>query len=376
MSNLLLVSTDWADLQSDNPPTYWNGTAYVQDFTSLGQPIGMGLLYQGDDPVTGDVFAGTMSCTNGADDQPPFGDQPFYIIQNVALGQPQGGVAGPCSVGTPVDFSFDPANGTVLFLSPNPDATDYDTGYHGIVTILPTPDGPPATEYNCDCDDDFPTETLGDMTRRVIVRLGYAAMTIAPPGMDELVKDFLIQAQKLLFRQYKCFRTERWFTWDMPQGQRFFDFGANRDACNKKLDPRLITWVGISQGDNNWRELISGINPVRYTSKFEGLSQWFEVRQCIEVWPAMADSTWQLRIKGIFGLLPFDEDDDVTTIDAEAIFMLALGNAKAHYGQADAGNSISQLQAYIGFLTASNQPRRRFFPGEVTVPNAVPPRIV
>lgn len=233
-----------------------------------------------------------------------------------------------------------------------------------------------ASTYNCDCDDDFPTETMGDLKRRIQVRLGRAAMTIMPAGSDEMIGDFLESAQKLLFRKYTCFRTERWFTWDMPAGQRFFDFGANRDECNKKLDPRLITWVGVSLGDANWRELVSGINPVLYSPQQQSVSQYFEVRQCIEVWPAMSNDSWQLRVKGIFGLMPFHDDDDVTSIDAEAVFMLALANAKAHYGQGDAGNYMQELAEYIGELTAGNQPTRRFFPGSRTLPNAVRPKLV
>lgn len=236
------------------------------------------------------------------------------------------------------------------------------------------PDQP--TNYNCDCEDDFPTYTMAAMKRRLQVRLGRAGMTIMPAGSSEMMGDFLESAQKLLFRKYVCFRSERWFTWDMPAGQRFFDFGENNDACMKKLDPRAITWVGVSQGDNNWRELVAGINPVMYSPKTTSLSQYFDVRQCIEVWPAMSDDTWQLRIKGMFGLAPFQDDDDITTIDGEAIFMMALANAKAHYGQPDAGNYMSELAEYIGELTAGNKPRRRFFPGAVTLPNAVRPKLV
>ena len=47
------------------------------------------------------------------------------------------------------------------------------------------------------------------------------------PGMAELVNDFLNSAQTFLYRKYQCMRTERFFTWQMVPGQRFFDFDGN-----------------------------------------------------------------------------------------------------------------------------------------------------
>lgn len=162
------------------------------------------------------------------------------------------------------------------------------------------------TNYNCDCDDTFPRKTLAQMRTQLLIRLGMAAMLAAPPpGMVELLNSFLIEAQELLFRRYVLFRSERWFTWSMAQGQRFYDLDANADICTKKLDPRMVTWVGISRGDNVWRPLVNGIDPVRYSSRIEAIPDSYEIRQCIEVWPAPSDGSWLLRIKGHFGLMPF-----------------------------------------------------------------------
>jgi len=252
--------------------------------------------------------------------------------------------------------------------------------YHAVIATVSSSIGTvtlnDVTGYNPDFEDGFPTTTVLAMERRIQVRLGRAAMSVMPAGSSELIRDFMESAQKLLYRKYVCFRTKRWFTWDMSAGQRFFSFGANRDAFNQRLDPRLIEWAGVSLGDAVWRELICGINPVLYSPQQQSLSQYYQVRQGIEVWPAMSNSSWQLRIYGTFDLMPFTADTDISTIDAEAIFMLALANAKAHYGQPDAGNYMSELQEYIGELTAGNQPTRRFFPGARTLPNAVRPKMV
>ena len=232
------------------------------------------------------------------------------------------------------------------------------------------------TSYNCECDDDYPSSTLLQMRTRLLARLGMAAMPTGLPGMTELLNDFLTQAQELLYRRYDVFRTERFFTWNMVAGTRFYDLLNNRDFCTKKLDPRKVTWVGISQDEENWRPLACGIDPTRYTSQGDAIPTHYEIRQCIEVWPAPSDATWMLRVKGHFGLLPFAADTDTTTIDPEAILLLALANAKAHYGQPDAGNYAQQLNTYIGDLVAGSHMTRRYIPGKRDLANAVPPRMV
>lgn len=350
------------------------------------------------------------------------------------------------------------------------------------------------TQYNCECDDeDFPTKTLKQLRWMLMTRLGFAAMMVPPPGMVPLLDSFLIEAQELLYRRYKVFRCERWFTWSMTQGQRFYDYKQNDDAviglinapttvavstatsggtlaagaygyvitatnadgetlpskevtqvttgttsentvtwgavagatgyniygrtentytmlfmasvgsgtltfvdngsvtpsgnslpevntttsgCSKTIDPRSVTWVGISQNDNNWRPLVCGINPLRYTSIINSIPDSYEIRQCIEIWPAPPDSTWQLRIKGYFGLLPFDRDYDFTTVDYRAVFLLALGNAKMHYGQPDANNVLGQLTTFLGDLIAGTHNTRRYIPVDDMPLNAIRPRMV
>lgn len=236
---------------------------------------------------------------------------------------------------------------------------------------------PPATNYNCDCDDEHPTETLADLRKYLMVRLGFAAMLAAPPpGMADLLDSFLIEAQTLLYQRFRMLRLERWFTWDMTAGTRFYDLAANVDTCTKKLDATRVRWVGISQGDNTWRPLVCGIDPVRYSSQGPGIPDSYEIRQCIEVFPAPSDDTWKLRIKGDFGLLPFSADDDVTTIDPQAIKLHALAYAKAHYSQPDAANHMSALNTFLGDLTAGTHLTRRYVPGERIAPPAVRPKVV
>lgn len=225
--------------------------------------------------------------------------------------------------------------------------------------------GPAEVSYNCECDDDYPRRTLAQIRAMLATRLGYAAQVASgnyPPGMAVLLDSFAQEAQELAYRSYKVFRLERFFTWNMVEGVRFYDLLENADVCTKKLDPRMVTWVGISQDDNFWRPLICGIRPEFYYSDITSWPTHYEIRQCIEVWPAPSDQTWKLRIKGYFDLMPFVADGDYTTIDYRAVFLLALANAKAHYGQPDAANYASQYREFIGNLVAGSHHTRRYIP--------------
>src|SRR5690606_13447152 len=161
--------------------------------------------------------------------------------------------------------------------------------------------------------------------------------------------------------QYPVLRTERFFTWNMVQGTRFYDLDANRDVCTKKLDARMLSWVGISDGCDQWRPLVCGIPPECYqVSDQQGVPHRYDIRQCIEVWPAPDSDDYKLRIKGDFGLEPFEADEDQCTIDDEAVFLHALARLKAHQGDPDARNYQQDAIDYIGYLTAGAHLTRRY----------------
>lgn len=235
-------------------------------------------------------------------------------------------------------------------------------------------DDPVVISYNCECDDEYPTKTLAQMREYLMIRLGWGAMVSTPlPGVAVTLNSFLRDAQEQIYRQYKVFRLERFFTWPLLTGVRFYDLPANEDVCTKKLDPRMITWVGISEGDNFWRKLVCGIKPEFYYGDISSWPTHYEIRQCIEVWPPPSSDDWKLRIKGYFGLLPLDVDTDVNTIDYEAIQLFALANAKAHYGQPDAANYMGQYRDYIGAVTAGSHHTRRYVPNtEQSYPPPLP----
>lgn len=220
-------------------------------------------------------------------------------------------------------------------------------------------------QVNCGCTDDTNFETLAQLRRRMLVRLGYSAQADnPPPGMSDLLNDFLIQAQRLLYRRFKALREERFFSWKLVTGQRFYDLPANDETFAGKLDPLEVTWAGIEDTRGIWYELIAGIPPQFYTAiAFNGYPTRYEIRQCIEIFPAPAATALTLRMKGRFGLLSFVNDNDKTTIDSELVFLWALGNAKAHYSQPDANNIVAQANAYLRDLNAGLHTTKRYVPG-------------
>jgi hypothetical protein len=138
---------------------------------------------------------------------------------------------------------------------------------------------------------------------------------------------------------------------------------ANSTAtCSSLLDPRKVTWCGVSR-DDTWYPLVCGIPPRINSGNAIGWPQRYEIRQCIEIWPTPADSLGSLVIKGHFGLAPFAADSDTTTIDDRPVFLLALANAKAHYGRPDANNYIAQLETMMLNYVAGAHNTRRYIPG-------------
>jgi hypothetical protein len=274
---------------------------------------------------------------------------------------------------SPVEMQLRPTPGAAYFRSPGFE-TSASGSYQMLVEVWvdgPTP--PEEVSYNCECDDPNPSRTLAELRRSLMIRLGFSAQTAnPPPGMVDLLNDFLQGAQRNLYRQYTVLRTERFFTWALIPGVRFYDLAENEDECTKELDPRMITWAGLSDGPQSWRPLICGIPPECYTQpEVLGWPTRYEIRQCIELWPAPSDDNLRLRIKGHFGLEPFEADDDQCTIDDEAVFLYALARAKAHYRQPDAANYQTDAMNYIRNMTAGKHQTRRYVPGEA--PYIVPP---
>jgi len=201
---------------------------------------------------------------------------------------------------------------------------------------------------------------------------------IATTSVTDRFNDWLTQSQRLLYRRYRAFQKSRFYTWTLVANQRFYGIDSNDEVvnatCTKMLDPGKLEWVGLSRTDGrSWRPLIAGIDPVLYSTLGAGIPEFYEIRQCIELWPAPSDTSWALRIKGEFGLLPFAADTDTTTLNADAVYLQALTRAKAYYQQPDASLANQDLQVLLGDLTAESHETRRYLPGERINPPAIEP---
>jgi hypothetical protein len=270
--------------------------------------------------------------------------------------------------------------------TPNPAAAQWILGVaitrndnESLPWDFPNPFDP--ISYNCACMDQVvPTDTLLNLRTRIMTRLGFASQAANPlPGMKALVNDFLSSGQAYLYKRYSQLHTRRLFRWKVVPGQRFYSIKDNDDdiLCNFNMDPtKTIEWAGVQDTRNVWYPLIEGIPPQLYTMITK---PWrparYEIRQCIEIYPA-PDQTYWLWFKAHFGLLSFALDTDSTTIDAELVFLHALANAKAHYGQPDANNIEAQANAYRAHLIAGTHGTTKYIPGTIAVPPAVRPTLI
>jgi hypothetical protein len=360
VANLLADPNLWAD-GDGSPPATWNGSAFA---VSVGvETTGFfGISYIGDAPVSGDVVSGTAQQTNEGDGINPPGTIYLNLV-DTASDVVLESIALPLS--TPVDFSFSAVSEVgalrISSAADNPNAI----GWYGLeLTIAPEETPVVECNFNCACDDEYPTRTLAQMREFLMIRLGWAAMKDTPlPGVNDTLNAFLQDAQDQLHAEYRIPRMERFFTWDMTVGTKFYDLPENRDECTKKLDPRQVTWVGISDGCDAWRKLVCGIKPEYYYGDVTGMPSHYEIRQCIEVWPPPADDNWKLRVKGYFYSQSLTEDTDVASMDFNAVQLFALANAKAHYGQADAANVMRQAMRYVANMVAGGHHTRRYVPG-------------
>jgi hypothetical protein len=249
-------------------------------------------------------------------------------------------------------------------------------------------------DFNCDCEtgllytdesgnisalgQQFSLDTLQNLRRRMAIRLGYAAQADnLPDGIVTFINEYLYDAQLQLDKKFRASNMERFFRWTMVPGQRYYGLSASEGGCDLLLNPNKITWVGFEDLNKAWYNLIEGIPPEFYTRaniNF-GWPARYEIRSCLEIFPA-PQAAYTLWVKGQFGLRPFASDTDVTSFDAELIFLLALGNAKLARGQGDAQAVLNQATTYFGAIVAGRHATARYIPKTRIQNPATPPRFL
>jgi hypothetical protein len=222
------------------------------------------------------------------------------------------------------------------------------------------------TSYNCECGGETaPRRTLAQLRNAMLIRLGFAAQAEnPPPGIIPLVDEFLRDAQLQIDIGFRERGIERFFQWPLEAGVRYYGLRANADACDVKLSRSKLSWVGIREANGTWYPLIHGIPPTFY-SRTEQTTGWptrYEIRECIEIFPAPRSADQYLVVKGMHEIQPLEEPDDLTTHDSQAVFLLALANAKSHYGHQDAANIFAQADRYLGNMYAASHQTARYIP--------------
>ncbi len=233
-------------------------------------------------------------------------------------------------------------------------------------------------DYNCEYAVDGNARTLSDLRAELLAATGYASQASnPPPGIATKYNNFLRQSQEYLWRKYKALQVERFFTWQMQTGVRYYDHDQNFDcAAAQLLDRYSIKSVHVQDTNGTWWPLIKGIDPTFYTLDSNyGWPTHYEIRQCIEVFPAPQD-LYKLRVLGNFLCNPFTADGNYTTIDAEPVLLWAIGMAKADKGASDAGNYFQMARDYIGGLRAGTHASARYIPNQRNLPVPTPPTMV
>lgn len=201
---------------------------------------------------------------------------------------------------------------------------------------------------------DLASQYLEDLTKR------------GPPNLEAMLTEKLQSAQTFLYFKYPALRTRYIFRWEMEEGVRFYGLCDTQDnPCDLSFSPyKNIEGAWLIDLNGAWLPMASGIPPAMYTTlNNRSLPTRYEIRQCLEVFPAPSASGYQVAIKGHFGLLPFAADEDKTTIDSELVFLWALYEAKLQYRQTDAAVYSDKARERIGDLTAGTHGSRRYIPG-------------
>gem|GEM_PF-6108633 len=250
-----------------------------------------------------------------------------------------------------------------------------------VLVNLYTPQSGVSQTFNCNCTtvvaDSWKTDTLAALRYRMLVNSGYAAQAANPPlGMIALCNEKLRTAQNQLYRQHSEFRNKRMFAWQMEPSQRYYGLTNDEGGCGT-LDELSVEWVGFEDLNQAWYQLVNGIDPVMYTRAqiSTGWPTHYEIRQCIEIFPA-PKSPYTLWVKGRFGLAPFTADTNLTTIDSEAVLLLATGMLKAHYSQPDASSVLTEALNYTKYLVAGQHNSRRYVPRTRVQTPWTPPRFL
>jgi len=281
-------------------------------------------------------------------------------------------------------------------------------------------------------------KTLAQLRSDLNLRLGFGKSNLMPPDHNALLDSFLQDANEQCYWRYPQIHTERWWGVQTNPGQRFYDvpidctkalefrritwagvadglrrveqWGAERvlpagafiipigggrfdyevtvSGATGTVEPvwplvdgqtvvdGAVTFTCRARPQARWYPLRSGIEPTDFIrDTMQSRPTTYELRQYLEIFPE-PDATYVIWLKGHLGVRRFTEEDDLPTVDSRAVFLLALANAKAHFGHPDANNYVKQFEVLIRKFTAGAHGTRKYVPGERRKEDAVRPKVV
>jgi hypothetical protein len=136
------------------------------------------------------------------------------------------------------------------------------------------------------------------------------------------------------------------------------------------LDVREITYAGLLDG-TVFNTMTAGIDPLLFNIDGQQRPTHYEIREYIEVFPE-PDQAYTLYLKGPTALKPFTADRHITSTDPHPVFLQALAQSKAHYGQNDASIYFQQLENLLGKLNSASFGDKRFIPNPTMHPPSLP----
>lgn len=128
----------------------------------------------------------------------------------------------------------------------------------------------------------------------------------------------------------------------------------------RRMDFRHHLEAWVNDG-STWSMMTHGINPAQFNQTNASIPLWYDLREYVEIWP-IPDKEYELYFLAYSALTPIIETTDTPAVDSRCVFLMALANAKAHYGQQDAGTYYRQLEVRIGRFVAGTHGGRRYIP--------------
>lgn len=196
--------------------------------------------------------------------------------------------------------------------------------------------------------------------------------TRRPPNAIDVVEESLRSSNRQIHLRYKAAHTERWFSWALTANVGKYGLYANAETADEKLDPLTIDWVGVQDvADQRWRPLVAGIPEGVNGQTVTGRPEAYEYKGCFRVWPVPANTSGSLLVKGHItpdsfgaGMTDAAKDTSVPSVDDELVFLMAVADVKAIFGQKDAQLYLGKFDMHIRGVVAGMHATNRYVPRE------------